>query len=168
MWQVPGEMRMGFAASLLLTLGAASTSIAAAAEKPAVVLAKDGKPQATIVIGKDASGLQRGPAKELQEYLRRITGATLPITDDGRPPQGDLVLVGASRLTREMGIDPQVLGGDAFVIKTTPGRLVLAGHDARLGDSTSPKHTKCGTANAVSAFLHDVCGVRWFIPGKLG
>ena len=140
----------------------------APAGNTALCLAAEGEPRATIVVAKDASDLQRLPADELQEYIRKISGALLPIADDTKTPRGNLILVGASRLTREMGIDPSRLAGDSFLIKTAPGRLVLAGHDARLLPADPYYRAKRGTANAVSAFLQDQCGVRWFMPGTLG
>jgi len=158
---------------LCVVLTASAWVFAAGPSRPpagniALSLAEDGKPKATIVLSKDATDLERPPASELQEYIRKITGATLPIADDAQMPQGNLVLVGASRLTREMGIDPSRLGGDSFLVKAVPGRLVLAGHDARLLPTDPYRRAKRGTANAVSAFLQDYCGVRWFMPGTLG
>ncbi|MBL7134485.1 MAG: DUF4838 domain-containing protein, partial [Phycisphaerae bacterium] len=119
-------------------------------------------------MSKDATDLQRSPASDLQEYVRKITGALLPIADDTQTPEGSLVLVGKSRLTREMGIDLSPPEGDSFLVKAVPGRLVLAGHDARLLPADPYRRAKRGTANAVSAFIQDYCGVRWFMPGKLG
>lgn len=134
-----------------------------------MVLAKDGKSCATIIIKKDATDLQRGPAEELQDYIHKITGAVLPIVDDTRQPEGNLILVGQSRFTKEVGIDTSKFAADSFIIKTSPGRLVLAGNDSDLGVSNSYVPTKKrGTVNAVNVFLQDYCGVRWFMPGKLG
>lgn len=134
----------------------------------ALCLVENGEPRATLVVAKGATDLQQVPAKELQEYLRKITGAKVPIADDAQTPEGNLVLVGESRLTREMRMDLSSLTGDSFVTKAVPGRLVLAGHDARLLPNDPHWRAKRGTANAVSAFLQDVCGVRWFMPGSLG
>lgn len=138
----------------------------------ALVLAKHGKPGATIVIAASASRLQTLPARELQTYLYRLTGALLPIRCEGDDIAGNLVLVGASRLTAQMGLPGEPLGGDSFIIKTAPGRLVLLGNDQVMADDEAfafePSKCKWGTSNAVYAFLHDLCGVRWFMPGKLG
>ena len=138
----------------------------------ALVVAKDGKPGATIVIPRNASHLQIVPAKALRTYLQRITGARLPIREDSEDIIGNLILVGPGRLTREMGIAAEALTGDSFVIKTAPGRLALLGNDQVMaGDEAfafSPGRCKWGTSNAVYAFLHGYCGVRWFMPGSLG
>lgn len=49
------------------------------AEKVEMTLVDGGKPNATIIIKKQATDLQLIPAKDLQEYVRKITGALLPI-----------------------------------------------------------------------------------------
>jgi len=140
--------------------------------KGALVLARDGRPGATIVVAEGAGALQEEPARALQAAIRKTTGARLPIRTDAEALEGNLVLVGESRLTRELRIPAVELTGDAFVMKTTPGRLVLLGNDELLGGDEGAAFSlgrcKSGTSNAVHAFLHDVCGVRWYMPGKLG
>ncbi|MBU0608495.1 MAG: DUF4838 domain-containing protein [Armatimonadetes bacterium] len=152
--------------------GAAGQTTTFRPTRGALVLARDGRPGATIVVSRDASDLQTAPARELQRVIQRATGARLPLRDDDEAVTGNLVLVGESALTRQMGLPGQPLSGDAFLIKSVPGRLVLLGHDDVLGgkaaNAFSPGRCKAGTSNAVQAFLHDVCGVRWFMPGKLG
>ena len=88
----------------------------------AVTLVKDGKPVATIVIADDAlaakpakpaGGTSSTPAAkvhlaalELQRYVEKISGATLPIASAGQPrPAGTIVLVGASPLTESLGLN---------------------------------------------------------------
>lgn len=143
-----------------------------APERGGVVLARDGRPAATIVVSAGAGPLQRRPAMDLRRYLRHITGARLPLRDDAEDVAGSLVLVGESRFTRDMGLPGAPLEGDAFIIRAAPGRLVLMGNDAVMAGNESfafrPGLSKSGTANAVNAFLHDHCGVRWFMPGELG
>ncbi|MGC9319809.1 MAG: DUF4838 domain-containing protein, partial [Armatimonadota bacterium] len=115
--------------------------------------------------------LQLQPALELRRCVRAITGARLPMAPAAEDPGGDLILVGASSLTADLGL-PEDLAGDEFIIRAAPGRLVLLGHDALLGgdagDAFSPGRCKSGTSNAVHAFLHDHCGARWLMPGRLG
>lgn len=137
-----------------------------------VVLAREGRPGATIVVAREASELQMAPARELQRVIRKLTGARLPIRRDDEQIAGNVVLVGESVRTRQMGLSGDALGGDAFIIKSGPGYLVLLGHDESMDgnatDGLTPGRCKTGTSHAVHAFLHDVCKVRWFMPGKLG
>ena len=70
------------------------------------VLVRDGEPCATVVVGEDASQQAREAAAELQEYVRRMTGAELPVAE--RVASGGAnVLVGrsaASDLTNRLGL----------------------------------------------------------------
>lgn len=146
-------------------------------KKETLTVTKSKKAEAVIVIQKGCTELQSLPAKELQLYLKKLTGVTLPIIEDDSACNQNMILVGESRYTREMGVDLGSLEGDAYIIKTFPGRLVLAGHDAALDVSRMDprfrnypfkKTIKNGTLNAVYAFLQDYCGIRWFMPGQLG
>jgi len=149
-----------------------------------LALTKEGQALAAIVLGKMCTNeLQIVPAKELQAYIQKISGARLPIIGDDTPFGGNKILVGESRYTRELGIDAAKMTGDSYVIRSFPGRLALVGHDEKLTvsrpDSYSTqnwssimveggvKTEKKGTLNAVYAFLQDYCGIRWFMPGDL-
>jgi hypothetical protein len=152
-----------------------------AAPASAAVLVQDGKPQASIVVAKDA--LKPPPefkvedltdrqlptikiataALELQTYLHRITGAKLPIVGEDASPAGTLLLVGRSTLTKPF--DARIPSGltpsrdeEGFLLLCKGDRIVLAGNDA------GPYH---GTEYAVAEFLHRL-GVRWYMPGDYG
>src|SRR5688572_13733933 len=134
---------------------------------------KDGAPAATIVVPKAALVPAEGDAvaqkvsaaaKDLQAYVKKITGAELPIVADDAPPAGPLILVGTSALTAAIA-DANIPAGltpsrneEGFVILCRGDRLVLAGNDA------GPYH---GTEYAVYALLERL-GVRWFMPGDFG
>lgn len=162
----------------VLLVGALLSVTAAMAN---VVLVANGQPRASIVVAQEAVGAyvpltaqnyyqqQTGPAKvaaaarDLQVYLQKITGATLPIAGDAEPPGGTLVLVGRSRLTAKY--DARIPSGltndfneEGYAIIADGDRLVLAGNDA------VPYH---GSEYAVSFFLHRL-GVRWYMPGDYG
>jgi hypothetical protein len=81
-----------------------------------IVLARDGRPGASIVVAREASELQMAPARELQRVIRKLTGARLPIRRDDERVAGSVVLVGESVRTRQMGLSGGGLGGDAFTI----------------------------------------------------
>ena len=128
------------------------------------VLAQNGSPAATIVTAAAPTENVRTAARELRDYVRKISGADLPITTDAAPPSGPLILVGPSRLTEPMaelkipsGLTPQ-LREEGFVLSARADRLVLAGNDA------GPYY---GTRYAVVELLHRL-GVRWFMPGEFG
>ena len=106
-----------------------------------VTLVEDAKAVATIVTAAKPSENARKAAAELQYYVRKITGAELPIaTDDSpSPPSGEragvrgpLILVGPSKLTADLkipsGLTPQ-LREEGFLLQCHGDRLIVAGND---------------------------------------
>lgn len=158
---------------VLLAMVAGLAALAAQPERAAALtLVQEGVPQATIVVARpalspakdDASAEKVATAaRDLQQYLEKISGARLPIVSDEQTPKGALILVGRSRLTGKMGMEiPSGLTParreEGFVIACRGDRLLLAGNDA------GPYH---GTEYAVYDFLERL-GVRWFMPGEFG
>ncbi|HIE51641.1 MAG TPA: DUF4838 domain-containing protein [Armatimonadetes bacterium] len=126
-------------------------------------LVKEGVPQATIVVPAQATAAERNAAQELQTYLRKITGATLPLLSEGTSdgadsPEGpdSTVHVGGTDLVRRLDLGWERLDPDGFVLKPVGSALVLCG--AR----------DYSTEFAVYHFLQTVGGVRWFMPTELG
>jgi len=128
-----------------------------------LVLVQDGQAAATIVVAADAGDKVKVAAADLQAYLERMSGATLPLVTDETTPEGTLVLVGAGRLTADLGVEiPAGVTAsrreEGFVISCSRDRLLLA------GNSDGPYH---GTEYAVYELLNRL-GVRWFMPGEFG
>jgi len=145
-----------------------------------LTLVLDGKPQAALVLskeafdvqgeqGKQAKGRARRPARvdpvaaehdaarEIQLYCERISGATLPIVVAGEDLKGlrPICLGGAADdklldLIRSRGTDP-----GSFA-------LVVTGQQASLR-GLSPEVTFYAACE-----LLEQLGVRWFMPGELG
>lgn len=143
--------------------GLCSAWIAAQANAEDLALVRDGRPNATIVVKSNAGDKVQRAAEELQSYVAKISGATLPVVTDSEDPSGPLVLIGPSRLTDGLGV--RIPSGltparreEGFVIYSKGDRLMLAGNDE------GPYH---GTEYAVYDFLRSL-GVRWFMPGEFG
>ena len=124
-----------------------------------LVLAKDRVANATIVIpaghAKAASA-----AADLSNYLTKITGAVFAtVTDAETLPAGNLILVGPTQKTIQMGFGPYT--GYPEAEKLTVARkdncLILCGND----DAAYK-----GTANAVTYFLEEA-GCGWFTQNEL-
>jgi hypothetical protein len=146
-----------------------------------VTLVKDGKPVATIVVTKAVLNAKADPkpeeiileqpastriaaaARDLQEFVQKITGTKLPIVGDDVVPAGPLVLVGRSALTKPFdakipsGLTPE-RNEEGLLILCQGDKLVLAGNDETIYH---------GTEYAVAEFLHRQ-GVRWYMPGEYG
>jgi len=122
--------RIGCLAFAALLQGA--PEMLCAAEAPAVSfgITRAGEPDATIIVAKEATAAADFAAAELQEHVRKITSATLPIVTDETPVKGRRILVGESAATRALKV------GAAFkpqehLIKFLPDTLVLMGRDAQ-------------------------------------
>ncbi len=110
---LPGILAAGFAAR--------------AAAGPFLV--EDGQPRAAIVIAAEPTRMQKLAAEELQKYVRKISGAELPI---GTAPVGDLpmtIYVGESEHTRKLDLTTEGLDYGAYRIRSGDGYLALLGRD---------------------------------------
>jgi len=138
-------------------------------------------PKTTIVVSKSAIGVPTEPteqtfwypqpapnkiaaaAKDLQQYIEKMTGAKLPVVSDDQQVTGNIICVGRSNYTKQF--DKKIPSGltptrdeEGFVIICQGNTLVLAGND-------EPYYH--GTEYAVANFLHRI-GVRWYMPGEYG
>lgn len=123
-------------------------------------LVENGSAVSTIVIAKKASEKVQTAAADLQDYLKRITGATVKIGfDDVDRTSGNYILVGPSKYTDKLGIK-QPTGypnNEKVILKRVNNYLVLMGND---------DGNFIGTQNAVTMFLEDL-GCGWFGPDTL-
>lgn len=133
--------------TIIATLLLCQPKLRGASEKY-VILAEHSKSEYKIAISPLASEVEKFAAAELQKYLNRITGATLPVTI-GRTT-GKAILVGRAFAPAE-AVNDSTLGFDGFIIDTKPEAIVLAGVNGR------------ATLFSVYAFLEKM-GCRWFAP----
>ena len=119
----------------------------------ALILADKGKSSYQIIISTNALPAERYAAEELQRYLKKISGATLPIaTDDQRPTAREIILGDNAHLRSLIKYDTGALGTEGFLLRTDHNRLIIAGGKPR------------GTLYGVYALLEKKLGVRWFTP----
>ncbi len=162
--------------------GAAGVGWAAGPAGGGAVLAREGKPEAVIVVADKAGPADRFAAEELQKYLEKMSGARLEIAAEGSlkedadlGPGSARVLVGATKATAALRGMLAKKDADAFAVKVErqvaggfvgggdqwddrPGRfydVVLAGAGDR------------GTIYAAYDFLERELGCRWLAPGDL-
>lgn len=125
---------------------------------------KQGKPQAAIAIGANASAAERHAAEELAKYIGEISGASLPIAVEGTQSPGlpNMILIGTgisnAHIRRLIDVDELDLSGrrpgcDGFVVKTVGNCLVLGGSRDR------------GTIYAVYHLLETYLNVGFFWDG---
>ncbi|HRZ36605.1 MAG TPA: DUF4838 domain-containing protein [Candidatus Paceibacterota bacterium] len=136
----------------LLALGFALALDALAAAD--LELARDGKAACVIVRQAGATDPEQNAIQELSETLQAVTGAEFSVQETGDQAPERAIVVGpgslAAKLFPEVPLDQ--LGEEEIVIKRKGNHLLLAGGRPR------------GTLYAVSQFLQDQCGVRWWTP----
>lgn len=141
----------------------------------ALDIVKNGMPAAEIVVKNTSSVMDMIPAKTLQEYIKKITGAELKILQekDIKNSDSNLIFVGNCNILYSKGINISALKRDGFYIISKQKCLVLAGIDkcdpVGVGNMDFMMiNNVWGTLNSVNVFLHDYAGVRWFMPGNDG
>ena len=160
---------------------ATGTAMAASAETT-LVLAHNGEPAATIVIAQQPTRASQFAAHELRWHLKQVTGGDFSIVKDDESVQGLAILVGDSKRVRAMGIRPDQMKKQEYLIRFTPEALVLVGRDKDDRGSVQYDQTpnqqalntwpdiwdEQGTMYAVYDFLERYCNVRWFTPTEFG
>jgi hypothetical protein len=116
-------------------------------------LARNGTARAVIVIDPAATAPEALAARELASCLQQITGATFQIRTNTSAP-AHAIIVGSGKAAETLFRDVPFgqLDNEEWVIRTRGERLLLAGGRPR------------GTLYAVSRFLQDQCGARWWTP----
>lgn len=139
---------------MLVHVIAVCFGLAAVSGAPAMALASRGKPQATIVLGPDATETERYAAAQLAAYLRRVTGAEFQVTDDASV-SGSRIFVGQTAAAKQKvgKFDWASLRTDGIIVRTVGNDLIVSGDRPR------------GSMYAVYAFLEDQLGVRWWTAG---
>jgi hypothetical protein len=127
--------------------------------------------QISIVIKKGSPEVVKFAARELQDYLKKISGKKYPVITDDKNVSGRIIMVGQSRYTDKFKIRKK-FEPDAFIIKSAGANLVLAGDDLDKGRGNiipfDYRTSRKGSLFAVYTFLEKFYGVRWYWPGKEG
>jgi hypothetical protein len=90
-------------------------------------------------------------AHDLRRHLELITGEALPIWSERDAANATPIFVGKCDRATAAGVDLPGLGTEGIAIKTDGPALILAGNQR-------------GVVYAVSSFLEDNLGCRWFTP----
>lgn len=113
-----------------------------------------GETEHRIVLGDQATTVERSAAAELVHYLTRSTGADFQIVSETKQREGEHpgIFVGSTRRAAELGLNVAGMPEEAWRIRTDGDDLLLFGGGER------------GTIYAVLRFLEDHVGVRWWTP----
>lgn len=117
-------------------------------------LAEGGHSQFIICQQAGATAPEQHAVAELALHLNLITGAKFEVQTNATEAPNKAIIVGPGTLAAKLfpEIDLAKLGSEEFVMRTKGNRLLLAGGRPR------------GTIYAVTRFLQEQCGVRWWTP----
>ncbi len=104
-----------------------------------------------IVLPQNATPAEETAARELDDYLTKVTGGNFSVAREPVTNQS-AIYVGATKFAQGAGIDSNALASEEWRVKTRNGNLVLVGGGTR------------GTLYATYRFLEDEVGVRWWNP----
>jgi hypothetical protein len=136
--------------SILLALAVLVVSIL---HSSAAIIAKNGVARTVIVVDPAASASEMYAARQLASSLTQITGASFEIRTNAKSPIRAIIVGTGTAASAAFPDAPfSQLGGEEFLIRTRGDRILLAGGRPR------------GTLYAVSRFLQDDCGARWWTP----
>ena len=127
---------------ILLSLGWMSGGVAS--------LARDSKAEYVVVSASGATEAETYAARELADYLGKITGATIPVVAENKATIAPHKLfVGWTDFAAQHKVEAAQLGEEEWVIRTVESDLVIVGGRPR------------GTLYGVYAFLERELGCHW-------
>ena len=130
----------------------------------AVELIRDGQALAEIVIVDKPDPSVKTAAVELQKYLKKMSGAELPIvtTPTGKTP----VYVGPSDYTDKLGIKLDDVCDDGFKIVVNDGYVALVGRD-QCRPAIPRKNTRLGLSDQLNKEWQASTGHPWVCPSDI-
>lgn len=114
-------------------------------------LIKNGQSRYKIVVPNKQTKVIDYSANEMQYFLRKVSGVTLPIETENEAGDCPAILIGESGRVKNMGLSKKVdaLGDDGVFIKSVGKDIVLLGKNGR------------GQLYSVYSFLENYFGVRF-------
>ena len=134
--------------------------VSAGSAAETIVIVDQRQPRASIVVPSEAAEQTKQAANLLAEYVKRSSGAELPIRSESEPAatrQPVTIHVGQDTYVKGLGLGIEKLDDDGFVIRgVDQSHVVVAGP------------TPFGDEYGVCEFLERYVGVRWLLPGPEG
>ncbi|MFH1905473.1 MAG: DUF4838 domain-containing protein [bacterium] len=134
-------------------------------EQMSAEIVQNGKSDFVIYRSIDAPDSVRLAAQELQEYIRRATGAELKIA---LAPTDCMISLGDNPTARRLGLTTNNVPQEGYRIETRYGNLFILGQDTPDGKKNARDGFSRGTLNGTYTFLEKFVGVRWLLPGPDG
>lgn len=171
-------MKMVCLLAVVMLMHESTTNAVAQVPDTSLALVRDGQPEATILIQANPTMVVQLAACELQHYLKKISGATVPIVREPGEVDGNVILVGGSRATEVLGLRAEDFAHREFLVQTRAGMLILMGLDTLMEGELDYEgdlrplvpitFAPLGSCHAVHTFLENHLGVRWYLPTEIG
>lgn len=142
-----------------------------------LTLVRDGKVEASVIIGSKPTKSAQLAALELQHIVQLITGAKLPIREEAASEDKVRILIGENDAVKKLGIPDKPFQREEYLIAFKDNHIILAGNDSPdygkidyANAKTFPefRYTYRSSTYAVYDFLEKACGVRFYSYGDLG
>lgn len=115
-----------------------------------LTVAQNGQARMVIAVGANPIAAEKTAAKELAEYLQKVTGATFSqVAETEVPAKASAIYVGHTAFAARRGLDSAKLRDEEWVLRTVGDSLILTGGRPR------------GTLYAVYEFLEKQLGCHW-------
>lgn len=123
--------------------------IAFSQKQSSVHIVKDGKPMMSILISPNATPADRTAAEILKEYIHRMTGCALNITEKVNPPANFIAIWEADQLSKQKA----TLVNDGYILSTSNQNVFI--------ESGGGKGSVYGVVELLERYL----GCRMYAPG---
>ena len=145
-----------------------------------VILVRDGKSEAVIVIPSDAAikakalqseyeGSILPAAAAVRKYVGKVTGAEMEIVTEDKyaamNPVPRAIFIGAGKKTAVLGLEPAKLPLEGFYIKTFDDGIAIVGRDGWWNEDDRYGDPSRGTLWGAYDFIERFLGVRFYYPG---
>jgi len=136
---------------ILLVIGIVMLTITPSFGTTSAVIARKGAAKMIIVVGANPIPAEITAAKELADYLHRITGASFTtVVESNTAIKTPAIYVGWTSYSSKQGIVSKELGEESWLLRTVGNNLILTGGRPR------------GTLYAVYGLLERQLGCHWF------
>ncbi|MFO7446442.1 MAG: DUF4838 domain-containing protein [Ignavibacteriaceae bacterium] len=120
-----------------------------ASNAQSINLVTENKSNYKIILSADASHWDSLAAKELQYYLKEVSGVQLQINSDSAPLSNEEIVIGKNKHSESLDIS-SIKDEDGFIIKSDRNKIYFAGGGRK------------GTLNAVYTFLEKFLNCRMY------
>lgn len=121
----------------------------------ALEITRNGAPCARIAVAKDAPYVEQFAAKDLQHWIREISGAELPIVNEAGKEGGTTIFIGKTFAERLWQKEiTELNGSDGFAVRSVGSRIYLFGSVPR------------ASAYAAAALLERNTDIIWARPDE--